>query len=58
MRTIVVIFVLALMTVAGGIYSDAVWTSEQAGPAAAPDPATVAIAHAARRLASSPFKGG
>jgi hypothetical protein len=58
MRTIAVIFVLALVTIAGGIYSDAVLTSEQAGPAAAPDSATVAIAHAARRLASSPFKGG
>jgi hypothetical protein len=55
MRTIVV---LALITIAGGIYSDAVLTSEQAGPAAAPDPATIAIAHAARGSASSPFKGG
>jgi hypothetical protein len=33
-------------------------TSEQAGPAAAPDPATIAIAHAARGSASSPSKGG
>jgi hypothetical protein len=58
MRTIVVIFVLALITIAGGIYSDAVLTGDQVRPAAAPDPATVAVAHAARRLASSPFKGG
>jgi len=58
MRTIVIIFVLALMTVAGGIYSDAVLTSEQVRPAAAPDPATAAIAHAARGSTSSPFKGG
>jgi hypothetical protein len=40
MRTIAVIFVLALITIAGGIYSDAVLTSEQVGPATAPDPAT------------------
>jgi hypothetical protein len=58
MRTTAVIFVLALITIAGGIYSDAVLTSEQARSAAAPDPATTAIAHAARGSASSPFKGG
>jgi hypothetical protein len=58
MRTIAVIFVLALVTIAGGIYSDAVLTSGQVRPAAAPDSATVAIAHAARGSASSPFKGG
>jgi hypothetical protein len=58
MRTIAVIFVLALITIAGGIYSDAALTSDQVRRAAAPDPATVAIAHAARGSASSPFKGG
>jgi uncharacterized membrane protein YeiH len=58
MRTIAIIFVLALTTIAGGIYSDALLTSEQARPAAAPDPATTAIGHAARGSASSPFKGG
>jgi hypothetical protein len=58
MRTIAVIFMLALITIAGGIYSDAVLTGDQLRPATAPDPATVAIAHAARGSASSPFKGG
>jgi hypothetical protein len=58
MRTIAVIFVLALITIAGGIYSDAVLTNGQVQSAAVPDPTTVAIAHAARSAASSPFKGG
>jgi hypothetical protein len=44
MRTIAVIFVLALITIAGEIYSDSVLTSAEASRAAAPDPATVAIA--------------
>jgi Na+/alanine symporter len=47
MRTIWVIFVLALITVAGEIYADAAMTSSVIGPAA-PDPATVAVGHAAK----------
>jgi len=42
MRTIWVIFVLALITVTGEIYADAVMTSSLISPAA-PDPVTVAI---------------
>jgi hypothetical protein len=45
MRTIWVIFVLAVITVAGEIYADAVMTSSLISPAA-PDPATVAVGHA------------
>jgi hypothetical protein len=58
MKTIAVIFVLALITIAGGIYSDAVLTSGQVRSVAVPDPATAAVARAARSSASSPFKGG
>jgi hypothetical protein len=39
MRTVVVIFKLALITVAGEIYSDAASTSGKASHTAAPDPA-------------------
>jgi hypothetical protein len=45
MRTLAVIFVLALMTIAGGIYSDIALRSGEASHAATPDPATAAIAH-------------
>jgi hypothetical protein len=47
MRTIWVIFVLALITVAGEIYADAVMTGSLISPTA-PDPATVAIGHATK----------
>jgi hypothetical protein len=47
MRTIWVIFVLALITVTGEIYADAVMTSSLVAPAA-PDPAAVAIGHATK----------
>jgi hypothetical protein len=48
MRTVAVIFALALITIAFEIYSDAVLTrSEFSRPA--PDPATVAVAHALKR---------
>jgi hypothetical protein len=43
MRTVVV--KLALITIAGEIYSDAALTSGKASHTAAPDPATAAIAH-------------
>lgn len=45
MRTVFVIFVLALLTIAGEIYSDAVLTSGQVAHVAVPDPVTIAIAH-------------
>jgi hypothetical protein len=45
MRTVVVIFILALITIAGEILSDAALTSVNASHTAAPDPATAAIAH-------------
>jgi hypothetical protein len=44
MRAVVVIFILALITIAGKIYSDAALTSAKASHTAAPDPATAAIA--------------
>jgi hypothetical protein len=48
MRTVAVIFALALITVAFEIYSDAVLTrSEFSRPA--PDPAKTAVAHALKR---------
>jgi hypothetical protein len=47
MRTIWVIFVLALITIAGEIYSGAIMTSSLIAPAA-PDPVTVAVGHAAK----------
>ena len=45
MRTLAVIFVLALITIAFEIYSDAALTSAEVSHTAAPDPATAAIAH-------------
>jgi hypothetical protein len=47
MRTLAVIFVLALITIAGGIYSDAVLMSGRASHAN-PDSATLAVAHAVK----------
>jgi hypothetical protein len=41
----VVVFIRALITIAGEIYSDAPLTSGKASHTAAPDPATAAIAH-------------
>ena len=49
MRTLAVIFVLALITIAFEVYSDAALTSAEVSHTAAPDPATAAIAHALRR---------
>jgi hypothetical protein len=45
MRTLAVIFVLALITIAFENYSDAALTSAEVSHTAAPDPATAAIAH-------------
>jgi hypothetical protein len=48
MRALVVIFVLALLTIAFGVYSEAELMS--GGPShAGPDPATLAIAHGLKR---------
>jgi hypothetical protein len=49
MRTLAVIFVLALITIAFEIYSDAVLTSAEVSHTGVPDPATVAVAHALKR---------
>jgi hypothetical protein len=48
MRTVTVIFILALLTVAGEIYSDFVLTRDEISHTATPDPATVAVAHAVK----------
>jgi hypothetical protein len=45
MRTIAVIFALALIAIAAGIYSDMVLTREEVARTAVPDPASAAIAH-------------
>jgi hypothetical protein len=47
MRTLAVIFVLALIAIAGGICSDLVLMSGTA-PHADPDPVTLAVAHAVK----------
>jgi hypothetical protein len=49
MKTLIVIFVLALVTIGGEIYSDFVLTAGQVAPAAGPDPAAVAVGHAAKQ---------
>jgi hypothetical protein len=49
MKTLAVIFVLALITVAFEIYSDAALTSGEISQTAALDAATAAIAHAFKR---------
>jgi hypothetical protein len=55
MKTLAVIFVLALITIAFEIYSDAALTSAEVSRPA-PDPATTAVAHALNgdRLQSRP----
>jgi hypothetical protein len=47
MRILAAIFVLALIAIAGGMYSDAVLMSGMA-PHADPDAATLAVAHAVK----------
>jgi hypothetical protein len=49
MRTLGVIFALALLTIAVGIYSDAAMRSGGVTSAAKTDPATLAIAHGLTR---------
>jgi hypothetical protein len=56
MRSIVLVFVLALITIAFEVYSDAALTSAEVSHAAVPDPATVAIAHGLKH-SSSTVKG-
>jgi hypothetical protein len=46
MRTVFVIVILALITVAGEVYSDAVLTTEQIS--SAPGPATVGVGRAVK----------
>ena len=48
MRTLVVVFVLALISIAFEVYSDAALTSAEI-PRGAPDPVTMAIAHGLKR---------
>jgi ABC-type xylose transport system permease subunit len=45
MRTVAVIFALAVITIAFEIYSDAALTSAEIANTAAPDPATAAMSH-------------
>jgi ABC-type xylose transport system permease subunit len=49
MRTFIVVFVLALITIAFEVYSDGALTSENIAPQAAPDAATIAVAHGLKR---------
>jgi hypothetical protein len=49
MRTLAVILVLALITIAGEIYSDIVLAGGSGSHMAAPDPATTAIVHGLKR---------
>ena len=49
MRTVVVIFVLALITIAFEVYSDAALMSAEVSHIARPDPATLAFAHGLKR---------
>jgi hypothetical protein len=46
MKTLAVIFVLALINIAFEIYSDAALTSAEVSHTSVPDPATAAIVHA------------
>jgi hypothetical protein len=59
MRTIAVIFVLALLAIAAEIYSDILLTRDEAAHSAAPDPATAAVAHGFKpRLTGSDGRRG
>ena len=48
MRTLAVIFVMALITIAFEIYSDAALTSAEV-PHGAPDPVSIAVSHGLKR---------
>jgi len=49
MRTIIVVFILALVTIAFEIYSEAELLVSGGASHAGPDPATLAIAHGLKR---------
>jgi uncharacterized YccA/Bax inhibitor family protein len=49
MRTLVIVFVLALISIAFEVYSDAAMTSAEIRHGA-PDPVTVAIVHGLKQL--------
>jgi hypothetical protein len=49
MRTFIVVFVLALITIAFEVYSDAALTSGNIAPRAAPDPTVWAVYHGLKR---------
>jgi hypothetical protein len=49
MKTMTVIFVLALITIAFEIYSDVALTSAEVSHTSAPDPVTTAVGHVLRR---------
>jgi hypothetical protein len=51
-RSIFLIFVLALISIAFEVYSDAALTRTEVSHVAVPDPATVAIAHGLGRASS------
>ena len=49
MKTVFFVFVLALITIAFEVYSDATLTSAEVSHTATPDPVTAAIAHGLKR---------
>jgi hypothetical protein len=49
MKTMTVIFVLALITITFEIYSDASLTSVEVSHTSAPDPVTTVVVHALKR---------
>jgi len=55
-KTLAVIFVLALITIAFEIYSDAALTTLRSSPSV-PDPATAAIAHASNTVKRAKAEG-
>jgi hypothetical protein len=58
MRTIGVIFVLALVAIAFEVYSDVVLTTAEISRPAGPDPATAAIAHGVQTRLDAPKPPG
>jgi hypothetical protein len=56
MRTVLVIFVLALIAIAGEIYSDALLTSHERAATVVLDPVSAAVAQAAHASKPSLFK--
>jgi hypothetical protein len=54
MRTFIVVFVLALITIAFEVYSDAALTSGNIAPHAAQDPTALAVVHGLKRMIAAP----